>query len=154
MTVVENVQRRATKYVPGLKDLEYEDRLRSLRLPSLTYRRSRGDMIEVYKHLKGHYTHDFSYLKRTGVSVRGHSLRLSKECAQHQSRRKFFSYRVVDQWNSLPEDVVSSPTLNNFKNNLDSHWERFHYQLSPPTMRTHPSERSQTVQTVSQDLVL
>ena len=33
--------------VPGLGDKSYEDRLRELKLPTLTYRRIRGDMIEV-----------------------------------------------------------------------------------------------------------
>jgi hypothetical protein len=45
---IENIQRRATKLIPGFSDLSYEDRLRRLKLPSLSYRRSRGDMIEVY----------------------------------------------------------------------------------------------------------
>ena len=43
--MIENIQRRATKLIPGLSDLSYEDRLRRLKLPSLAYRRSRGDMI-------------------------------------------------------------------------------------------------------------
>ena len=47
----ENVQRRATKMVPKLRNLEYTDRLRVLKLPS----RARGDMIEVYKYLHGKY---------------------------------------------------------------------------------------------------
>ena len=46
ITAVENVQRRATKMIPGLRDLEYEQRLFKLRLPTLAYRRLRGDMIE------------------------------------------------------------------------------------------------------------
>ena len=41
---IENVQRRASKAVPGLKDLSYEARLRAMRLPTLAYRRYRGDM--------------------------------------------------------------------------------------------------------------
>ena len=32
-----------------MKSYEYEDRLRKLRLPSLEFRRLRGDMIEVFK---------------------------------------------------------------------------------------------------------
>ena len=46
---IENVQRRATKLIPGMKDLTYEERLKTLNLPTLKYRRFRGDMIEMYK---------------------------------------------------------------------------------------------------------
>ena len=50
--LLENVQRRATKLAPALKDLAYEVRLRSLDLPSLCCRRARGDVIQIYKHVK------------------------------------------------------------------------------------------------------
>ena len=46
---VENVQRRATKLLPSLKSLSYSERLKKLKLPTLVYRRARGDMIETYK---------------------------------------------------------------------------------------------------------
>jgi len=46
---VEKVQKRATKQVKSLRGLPYEQRLRKLNLPTLRYRRHRGDMIEVYK---------------------------------------------------------------------------------------------------------
>ena len=49
ITVLENVQRRATKLIPGFKDLDYKERLQRLKLPNLAYRRPRGDMIELYK---------------------------------------------------------------------------------------------------------
>ena len=45
---IEMVQRRATKMLPGLKELSYKERLKKLVLPTLMYRRIRGDMIEVY----------------------------------------------------------------------------------------------------------
>ena len=48
--MIENVQRRATKLVDGLANCDYMDRLRYLDLPTLVYRRSRGDMIEMFKH--------------------------------------------------------------------------------------------------------
>ncbi|KAK2152905.1 hypothetical protein LSH36_315g05031 [Paralvinella palmiformis] len=35
--------------IPSLKGLSYEERLRALNLPSLEHRRSRGDMLQVYK---------------------------------------------------------------------------------------------------------
>ena len=50
---IEKVQRHFTKRIHSVKNLEYEDRLRVLKLPSLEFRRVRGDLIEVYKILKG-----------------------------------------------------------------------------------------------------
>ena len=46
---LENVQRHFTKRISGLSTLSYTDRLRILNLPSLEYRRLRGDLIEAYK---------------------------------------------------------------------------------------------------------
>ena len=45
----QKVQMRATKLVISIKNLTYKDRLKRLKLPTLKYRRIRGDMIEVYK---------------------------------------------------------------------------------------------------------
>jgi hypothetical protein len=53
ITALENVQRRATKLIPGFKDMTYENRLRKLKLPTLAYRRKRGDMIEAFKLTSG-----------------------------------------------------------------------------------------------------
>ena len=46
---VKKVQRRATKLVREIKNLSYVDRLHNLNLPSLKYRRIRGDLIYTYK---------------------------------------------------------------------------------------------------------
>jgi len=50
---LENIQRAATKIVPGLKKLEYGDRLKRLGLTMLETRRKRADLIETYKILSG-----------------------------------------------------------------------------------------------------
>jgi len=49
MNLLDNVQHRATRMMPGFRNLSYEERLRRLDLPTLTYRRFRGDAIETYK---------------------------------------------------------------------------------------------------------
>ena len=49
---IESVQRRATNLVPGLVDLSYQEMLTRLKLPSMVYRRKRGEMIQVYKFLR------------------------------------------------------------------------------------------------------
>lgn len=125
---IEGVQRRATKQLPGLKELNYEDRLRTLKLPSLSYRRTRGDMIEVYKIISGKYDHDASECLKLWKdmaprkSERGHSLKLYPQRAKSTLRKNSFAIRSVSLWNSLPENVVSAQTTNTFKNRLDKHW--------------------------------
>ena len=52
---LEKVQKRATKIIPALKNLSYCERLKTCKLPTLHYRRIRGDMIEAYKIVSGIY---------------------------------------------------------------------------------------------------
>ena len=86
--MIENIQRRTTKLVPELKNLEYGDRLRALKLPSLYYRRARGDMIETYKYLHGIYKVDRMPQELDNNTVtREHSLKLKKERVTARQRR-------------------------------------------------------------------
>ena len=39
--------------------------------------------------------------------------------------KNFFSQRVVNEWNELPESVVLSNSVNGFKNALDKHFKQF-----------------------------
>ena len=49
---MEKVQRRATRWILRQPGLSYPERLRKLEMPSLFYRRQRGDLIEIYKYFK------------------------------------------------------------------------------------------------------
>ena len=50
MTDIEDVQRRATKLIPEIKNLNYPERLRKLKLPTLSYRRISNDRsLQNYK---------------------------------------------------------------------------------------------------------
>ena len=53
--LVENVQRKFTKYIKGLTNVPYEERLKSIKLPSLEFRLIRGDMIQVFKIANKYY---------------------------------------------------------------------------------------------------
>lgn len=147
--LIENVQRRASKLIPGLRNKSYSERLKELRLPSLVYRRERGDVIEVYKHLHGYYNYDFHYLQQSRTITRGHSLSLTKEYAKCQCRYHFFAIRVVDMWNNLPETIVKAPNLNTFKNSLDAHWQHCTYSLTSNSMRSQLSKTKTSQRIIS-----
>ena len=48
---IEKLQMRATMIVESVKGMPYEEQLRKLKLPTMTYRRARGLMMEVWKHI-------------------------------------------------------------------------------------------------------
>ena len=87
--LLEGVQRRATKLVQSIKNLPYPQRLCHLKLPSLYYRRRRGDMITNYRLMNGGLDVDpdefFSLAGNT--TTRGHPLKLKKPQATSRVRR-------------------------------------------------------------------
>ena len=120
---IEDVQRRATKLLSSLRDKEYPERLVALRLPSLEYRRMRGDIIDLYKYIHGFYkTATPLFQLSTVLNTRGNSYKLAKDQSTRLVRSNFFSVRVVNTWNALPEYVVSAPSVNALKTRLDEHW--------------------------------
>ena len=130
MWKVEKVQKRATRMIPAIRYLPYEDRLKRLKLPTLRYRRDRGDMITVYNMFNGSIRMDWTnfYTPAPDDAVtRGHSKKLRKPVANTAHRQRFFSHRIIDLWNGLPEDVISSKTTNDFKQRLDKHWKHRMY---------------------------
>ena len=118
---LERVQRRATKVITGMGQLQYPERLSKLGLFTLEKRRLRGDLINMYKYIRGQYR-DLShhlFILRTVTVTRGHPLRLEERRFVHKHRRGFFTVRAVRLWNSLPEEVVMVSTIKEFKRGLD-----------------------------------
>jgi len=133
---LEKVQMRASRLIPNVKNLKYEERLRYLKLPTLKYRRIRGDMIQVYKLLYNKYDSNVSlHLDRSvGNRTRGNSLKLCTKRFHYDLRKNTFTVRVINIWNSLPDSVVLAKTLNTFKNKLDNFWQnqevKYNYKAS------------------------
>ena len=101
------------------------------------------DMTEVYKYVHGQYNVDVSFLPWTKNSNRGHSLKLQKQSLDLKVRHDFFSLRV-DLWNSLPESLVSAPSLNSFKNRLDKFWKEYKFNEEAPQIKSHYSTEDVT----------
>ena len=118
---IEKVQRRATKIVPELSHLPYDQRLHRLNLTTLEERRKRGDLIETYKILHGFENVDNGiFFTESTNTLRGNSAKLYKKPSKKNIRKYSFSYRVVDHWNKLPNMVVvPSASVNQFKRNYD-----------------------------------
>ena len=129
---LEAVQRRATKKIPSLKHLEYPDRLKALNLPTLSFRRLRGDMIEVYKIAHNIYDESTSIkLPFNRSNRRGHDRSIFQIRANTDIKKYSFKFRIVKPWNSLPQAVVSAPSLNAFKRRLDKEWENHPLKFNP-----------------------
>jgi len=85
-------------------------------------RRNRQDLIEVFKICKG-----FSWIRPEelfqfddrGKGTRGHSLKLVKVRCTRDSRRHFFSNRVIKRWNQLGQEAVDATSNSAFKTKLD-----------------------------------
>ena len=132
---IEKVQRNFTKRVFGMYEIEYCQRLEKLGLPSLEYRRVRGDLIETYKILQDIYdpitTKGLFTLNNTNFTkTRGHNFKLTKISPNLNIKKYFFTNRVVNLWNQLPGDVVNSSSVNVFKNRIDSLLQKYMYSIN------------------------
>ena len=120
------MQRRFTKCIIGCQNLDYPERLKALDLPSLEFRRLRGDLIEVYKIVHEYYdpitTKSLFCLSRN-TNTRGHNLKLEHKTINTSLYHHFFTNRVITPWNSLPPQVVNATSVNAFKNQLDNFYK-------------------------------
>lgn len=124
---LEKIQHRATKMIEGYRNYSYEDRLKYTGLTTLEDRRTRGDLIEVYKFMHRFNTvnKDIFFTMSKNKITRGNSYKLEKGRSRLDIRKHYFSQRVVNYWNCLPEDVVGALSVNSFKNKYDSYKQAF-----------------------------
>ena len=92
---------------------------------SVERRYIRGDLIEAFKIVNGLEGLDKDKYFKFEVShrTRGHNRKIYKERVETEIRRKFFSNRIVDRWNELPQEVINSKTVDTFKNRLDKYMD-------------------------------
>jgi len=62
-------------------------------------------------------------LRVYGSTTRGNVFKLDKGRAKYDLGKYYFTNRVVNAWNSLPDHVVLSETINTFKSRLDKFWQ-------------------------------
>ena len=119
--MLEGLQRRATKRIPSLRNL-YEEILKRLGMFSLRQRRLKGGMIAVFKMIHG--TDKVNLEKLFCIDVDGttrkHSLCLKiKRHVNLNIGLNFFTSRVINYWNHLPDVLGSCKALSTFEMKLD-----------------------------------
>ena len=117
---LEGVQHRATKIPQSMKCHDYEKRCELFGLTTLEVRRARGDMIQHFKFEKS--IEEVNWVSAPHrIPARGiNREKLSCESIKNRSeRRNFYTNRVVDHWNQLPNQVIESASVNQFKSTLD-----------------------------------
>ena len=118
---IESVQRDFTKRIPGCGHLSYPERLSVLKLQSLEHRRLIADLIMVYNILSNKTSINSNlFTLNLNRNLRGHPLKITVPFVKSNSRRFFFSNRIVPIWNSLPADAVLSHNIQSFKRRIRS----------------------------------
>ena len=117
LRALECIQRRWTKRITGMSNLDYRSRLITLNLFSVQGRLLRADMIQCWKMFHGKCavkpTDLFTMAPQTGT--RGHIFKVCHPRSHTDVRKRSFSVRCVGLWNSLPDRVVAETDFKTFK---------------------------------------
>lgn len=123
LRLLESVQRRWTKNIQGMENLDYFQRLKALDLYSVQGRLLRHDMVKYWQ-----IFHDYCAIDPEDMfynppldTTRGHQFKIAHVRTELELRKRFFSVRGITLWNSLPNYVVSANTLSAFKASLSAH---------------------------------
>ena len=133
---IESVQKRAIRCCHGLHGSTYEEKLAEVGLTTLVDRRHRGDMLQTFKIINA--LDDLDYrtwftkveeqhqITRRAVSISADGIvsgadNIMKPKSRLDIRKHFFSCRVVDDWNNLPDHVKKSGSVDDFKTNYDNY---------------------------------
>ena len=63
-------------------------------------------------------------------TTRGHSFKLNKPRCLKSLRLNALPARCIDNWNSLPDELVHTEKLDTFKNRLDVFWRGCRFDVS------------------------
>ncbi|KAK4321891.1 hypothetical protein Pmani_007354 [Petrolisthes manimaculis] len=81
--------------------------------------------------------------------TRGHSKKLYVRISRLNIRKNFFGNRVVENWNDLPEQVITSGSVLKFERALDKVWGsqpvKYDYRVRIEKLRPrhiHPNHRT------------
>ena len=147
--VLEKVQQRLIRLISDKKGDSYEERLDSVGLTSLVERRVRGDMIKTFRTLRGFNRVDktnwFQFRNSTNTRATRSTVSVT-DGEQHErenvlfmenvrldTRKDLFMVRVINRWNSIPDEIKDMKTINGFKDKYDEWVKKQKQQQSQQT---------------------
>ena len=89
-------------------------------------------MIQVFKIANNFYdpaTTNTIFQFNRNSKLRGHDLKIVKQRVNKTKFASFFSNRVVNSWNKLPNFIVNSKSINEFKNSFDEYNKNIMYKI-------------------------
>ena len=114
--------------VTNLQGRTYQEKLAELGMVTLEERRRRGDLVQMFRTVIGKdkvnpaWWFQPACVREGAASTRqtSGSFNVVRNEGKTEVRKNFWSVRVCDEWNNLPDEVKMQPTVNNFKNALDN----------------------------------
>ena len=96
------------------------NRLETLGLHSLEHGRLISDLVLCYKILNGLLDTEIANVLTVAENskTRVHSIKLTKYHCSIDATKYYFSNRIVHIWKTLPNDIVSAPSVSSFKSRL------------------------------------
>ena len=114
-----------------MRNHDYNKRRMFLNLPSLEFRRFRGDLIEMFKICNGIYdpstTNSLFQFTDPHNITRTNGLKVTKIRHNTKMFKFFFTNRINNAWNNLPPDVVNASSTNLFKNKIDNIFHQYKF---------------------------
>ena len=111
---------RAPEIVESVNSMPYEERLRKLKLPTMTYRHARRLIMEVWNHINSY-----------GTAVISPTFQFTRSARNHLQLKRFNSTGVQSKylynlaptlWNDLPLAVREAECRNTCKNRMYRYW--------------------------------
>ena len=109
MRLLESIQRRWTRYISDLFEVGYRERLLRLNLFSFRGRLLRADLIYIWKIFNNKCAvqpNDIFVLRPNIANTRGHNMRIFMPHSRLDVRQRFFSVRLINEWNNLSLETV------------------------------------------------
>ena len=98
--------------------------LNNLNWPLLQQRRDIAKVIMFYKIINNLISIPHDHITISPVSTRGHNLKYIQLAAKSNTYLFSFFPSAIKLWNSLPDFVINSTNLNNFKLHLDNYFSK------------------------------